>query len=148
VRKKARPRRFLCYQQRSRERYVRVPTPAQEERRRNTEDRRNISPAPIVRGQACRLFESVDKHAERTRNLFGPRALFDNHGSRSHAGEHTSAQATVAYPEREQLKQSERYAVLGYPSWQPVSLQRWVLCRSNCRRRSQPPPNNPSLHTD
>jgi hypothetical protein len=63
VRKKARPRRFLCYQQRSRERYVRVPTPAQEERRRNTEDRRNISPAPLVRGEACRQFLGVDKHA-------------------------------------------------------------------------------------
>jgi hypothetical protein len=43
--------------------------------------------------------------AEQTRNPFGLRILFDNHGSRSFAGEHTSAQATVAYIERIAIKQ-------------------------------------------
>jgi hypothetical protein len=42
--------------------------------------------------------------------------LFDNRGSRHYAGGHTSAQATVAFLEREQVKRSERYAVSGYLS--------------------------------
>jgi hypothetical protein len=43
--------------------------------------------------------------------------------SRSYADELTSARATATISSGIRIKQSERYAVSRYPSWQPSSLQ-------------------------